>query len=214
MNTPNSCSTGPKIDQRTSEYQIEAPKNTLCIVYKSATGQKRPLSCSMQSQLLFYMSSLFCLGWRLCGFPSILWSAVMGTLWLCEYSVDRAWGMTFNQRVALQKSRWTGNPRRCFQELSHYLREEFQSSLICLNSLESDTYYMHQLECFFLSKRDAFPPHEQRVEFFFFPWHKCYSLCLSEWNVLWEVFNTSETEQEEGGILTSAGECLARIRSA
>ncbi|KAF3838795.1 hypothetical protein F7725_010563 [Dissostichus mawsoni] len=64
-----------------------------------------------------------------------------------------------------------------------------------------------------LSKRDAFPPHEQRTEFFF-SWHKCYSLCLSEWNVLWEVFNTSETEQEEGGILTSAAECLARIRSA
>lgn len=32
--------------------------------------------------------------------------------------------------------------------------------------------------------------------------------------MLWEVFNTSETEQEEGGILTSAAECLARIRSA
>ena len=36
----------------------------------------------------------------------------------------------------------------------------------------------------------------------------------SQWNVLREVFDTSETEQEEGGILGSAAECLARIRSA
>lgn len=36
---------------------------------------------------------------------------------------------------------------------------------------------------------------------------------ISEWNVLWEVFSTSETEQE-GGILTSAAECLTHIRLA
>lgn len=35
-----------------------------------------------------------------------------------------------------------------------------------------------------------------------------------ERNVLWEVFNTSETEQEEGGFLTSAAECPTRFRSA
>lgn len=37
---------------------------------------------------------------------------------------------------------------------------------------------------------------------------------ISEWNVLWEVFNTSETKQEKGVILTRAAECLRRIRLA
>lgn len=36
---------------------------------------------------------------------------------------------------------------------------------------------------------------------------------VSERNVLWEVFNTSETEQEEGLTLSPAAEWLARIRS-
>lgn len=88
------CSTGPKIDQRTSEYQIEAksPLKISSILFTSQrcpalTCQKTPLSCSVRSQLLFYTSGLFRLGWRLCGFPSIIWSVEMRTLRLCEYSV-------------------------------------------------------------------------------------------------------------------------------
>lgn len=70
----------------------------------AVTCQKTPLSCSVQSQVLFYMSGLFCLGWRLCGFPCILRSAALGTLRLCEYSVDKIWRVTYNQKVILQRS--------------------------------------------------------------------------------------------------------------
>jgi len=78
-----------------SNWGQVSPKNNRRIVYNSemaVTCQKR--SCSLQSKPIFYMSGLFRLGCRLCGFPSILWFAVMGTLWFCEYSVHRLWGMT------------------------------------------------------------------------------------------------------------------------
>lgn len=90
---------------RVSNWGQESPKNILHIVYKSemaVTCQKTPLSCSVRSQFLFYTSGLFRLGWRLCGFPSIIWSVVMRTVWLCEYSVDKVWVMTFSQKVTAE----------------------------------------------------------------------------------------------------------------
>lgn len=81
------------------------------------------------------------------------------------------------------------------------------------NPLESDTYYLHQLECFFFQKRDYFFPKSKTLNSSLLA-QLLFLVSVYERNVLWEVFNTSETEQEEGGILTSAAECLTCIRSA
>lgn len=73
---------------------------------------------------------------------------------------------------------------------------------------------MHQLECLdFFSKREDFSPEAKLLNSSFLA-QLLFLVSVSHWNVLWEVFNTSETEQEEGGILTSAAECFVRIRSA
>lgn len=90
---------------------------------------------------------------------------------------------------------------------------EFRLSLIVFNSLESDMHYLQQLECSFFPNRDNFFPRSKTLNSAFLA-QLLFLVSVSERNVLWEVFNTSETEQEEGGILTSAAECVACIRSA
>lgn len=93
---------------RVSDWGQVSPKNILHIVYNlemAVTCQKRPLSCLLQSKLLFYMSVRFSRSGG-CQFPSILWFVVMRTLWFCKYSADKVWGMTFNHKV-LKGAHWT-----------------------------------------------------------------------------------------------------------
>lgn len=93
---------------RVSDWGQVSPKNILHVVYNlemAVTCQKRPLSCLLQSKLLFYMSVRFSRSGG-CQFPSILWFVVMRTLWFCKYSADKVWGMTFNHKV-LKGAHWT-----------------------------------------------------------------------------------------------------------
>lgn len=162
-------------------------------------------------------------GRRLCGFPSILWSAVMGTLWFCEYSVDKVWGMTFNHKAIWQRSHWTRSLLWCFQDFLKEFRIPFEEKNLvsldfdlCLIPLSvTHTIFITWNVCtsyFFFYKR-WLSPRRKTLNYSFLT-QLLFLVSVSHWNVLWEVFNTSETEQEEGGILTSAAECLIRIRSA
>ena len=56
------------------------------------------------------------------------------------------------------------------------------------NPLESDTYYLHQLECFFSQKRDDFFPRAK----LWIPLYllNCYSLCLSRRGMCFGKFST------------------------
>lgn len=166
-----------KIDQRPWEYQIEAkcPLKISSILFTSQRWQwpakRLHFHALCKANSFFYTSGPFRLGWRLCGFPSILCSAVMGTLWLCEYSVDKVWGMTFNQKVILQKGcrTWKSSPMlstflKEFMILLLKTRQSF-SVFDLFNSPDSDTYYLHQLKCLLLKEKTFFPPRSKTLEF-------------------------------------------------
>lgn len=73
-------------------------------------------------------------------------------------------------------------------------------SLIVFNSLESDTSAAAGMFFLFFPIRDNFfPPRAKPLNSSFLA-QLLFLVSVSERNVLWEVFNTSETEQEEGGI--------------
>ncbi len=174
VSTPYSCSTGPKIDQRTSEFQIEAkcPLKIPSILFTSQRWQwpakRLHFHALCKANSYFIWAAYFVWGGGCVGFPvysGLRWWELCGCVNIVPIKFEE-WPLT--RRVLDQK--FAPMLLRFLKECRSLLKrenEEFQLSLICTQF----SWVWHILSAsagmlLFFSKRDYFFP-RSKTEFLF-----------------------------------------------